>query len=116
MSYVHAHNLLGEQKGPARLDIFDPAVRDDMTLRNALASRDIPQVYRLCVKLAMTPPAPLTDHCANRVIRRFSAVAIISVLCRPALGFCYDCYIKMGRLKDRGGHNAYDQPPRTAKQ
>jgi hypothetical protein len=33
-------------KGPAQLEIFDPAVRDDMTLRNALASRNIPQVYR----------------------------------------------------------------------
>jgi len=50
MSYGHAHNLSAHQ-GPAQLDIFDPAVRDDMTLRNALASRDIPQVYHLLCKM-----------------------------------------------------------------
>jgi transcriptional regulator with XRE-family HTH domain len=52
MSYGHAHNLLSAHKGPpSQLDVFDPAVRDDMTLRNTLASRNIPQVYRLLCKM-----------------------------------------------------------------
>src|SRR5262249_35824801 len=47
MSYGHAHNILGAHNRPAQLEIFDPMVRNDMTLRNALAARNIPQLYSL---------------------------------------------------------------------
>jgi len=103
MSYGHAHNLLGAHRGPAQLDMFDPAVRDDLTLRNALASRNIPQVYRLlCTmgysqrqisRLTKQTPSEVSEIMKGRQVRSYDLLIRIADglgVPRGWMGLAYD--------------------------
>jgi len=90
MGYGHAHTLT--MSGAAgRLDLFDPAVRENLEFRKALAARDIPHVYQLLCRMGYSQRAisQLAKQAQSEVSEIFKGRRVRSyvLLVRIADGF-----------------------------
>jgi transcriptional regulator with XRE-family HTH domain len=85
---THTHNLLGNRV--KQLDISDPAVRDNIEFREALAGRDISTVYRLLCRMGYSQRqiSSLVGHSQSEIsdILKGRRVQAYEVLVRIADG------------------------------